>query len=175
MTPPETGGTPHGLTPEDFATTPPLTQPAIDTAVATIRRLAGWHIWPVIEETITISAPGDKLVFLPTKHLIELKALSVDGVPQSFGPEDASPDGTVWVDSLTPAANGRPRRVTATIVHGYHLPREALALVGAMAARASAPAQSVQVGRINIGAPGAVTPQAAEWRLIDELKLGPLP
>ena len=52
MTTPE-----HGLTPTaDAAGT--VTQVDIDLAVETLRDLAGWHIWPVREETVTVDTPG---------------------------------------------------------------------------------------------------------------------
>lgn len=165
----------HGLTPADFPESARLTQAAIDGAVDTIRRLAGWHIWPERTETLRVDAPGDPLVLLPTKRLTAVAEVTVDGVPVEIGPEDWSPDGTLWIASLRPTMTGRPRRVTATITHGHDGPGDLVGLVASMAGRASRPSESYTVGRVSVGAPGAVTPQSSEWRIIDELRLGPIP
>lgn len=165
----------HGLDPSSFPDAQGLSQEAIDNAIETIRRLAGWHVWPEREETVTVVSPGDPLVLLPTKHLVAVSAVTVDGGAVAVGEEDWTPDGTLWVESLRPSPYGRPRRVTATIRHGYSGPGDLLALVASMAGRASRPGESYTVGRINVGAPGAVTPQSTEWRIIDQIKLGPVP
>lgn len=171
---PDISGPDHGLTPETFGGSK-LTQESIDLAVATIRRLAGWHVFPQRTETIRCDSPGDPMVLLPTKCLVGIESIKVDGETVVFTDEDWSPDGMVWIDTLTPARNGRPRRIEATITHGYESAGDLIGLVAAMAGRATAPAQGYTVGRINVGAPGAITPQSTEWRIIDEIKLGPVP
>ena len=165
----------HGLTPEDFPGATTLTQEAIDAAVDAVRRLADWHVWPERAETLYVDAPGDKLVVLPTKRLVSVESVTVDGREVEIGEQDFSPDGTLWIASMKPHPQGRPRRVVAEVVHGFAVPGDVLALVRSMAGRASAPGQAYQVGRINVGAPGAVTPQSTEWRIIDQIRLGPLP
>ena len=165
----------HGLALEDFPGVQGLTQSAIDSAVETIRRLAGWHVWPEWEETVTVVSPGDPLVLLPTKRLVSVTSVTVDGESVEVGEDDWTPDGTLWLSSLRPSRSGRPRRVVATIRHGYTGPGDVLALVSSMSGRASRPAQNYSVGSISVGAPGAVTPQSTEWRIIDQIKLGPVP
>ena len=175
MTVPTTPPVDHGLTPEDFPGVNGLTQEAIDSAVATIRRLAGWHVWPEREDTVTVVSPGDPLVVLPTKHLADVLSVTVDGEVVEVGEDDWTPDGTLWIGRLRPSRSGRPHRVTAQIRHGYAAPGDVLGLVASMAGRASLPATSYGVGRINVGAPGTATPQSTEWRIIDQIKMGPLP
>lgn len=175
MTEPIISAPDHGLTPDDFPESARLTQAAIDTAVDTIRRFAGWHVWPERTETIRMDAPGDPLVIIPTKRLTAVESILVDGREVAITEDDWSPDGTVWIDGLTPTRNGRPRRIMATITHGYTGPGDVLGLVASMAGRASKPAESYAVGRISVGAPGAATPQSTEWRIIDEIRLGPIP
>ena len=165
----------HGLTPEDFPGASSLTQEAIDFAVASIRRLADWHVWPPRAETLRVSVPGDPLVPLPTKCLVSVEWVKVDGREVEIGEHDWGEDGVLYIAGLTPDRRGRPRRVEARVVHGYSGPGDVLALVRSMAGRASAPGQASQVGRINVAAPGAVTPQSTEWRIIDQIRLGPLP
>ena len=165
----------HGLTPADFPETARLTPAAIDAAVETIRRFAGWHIWPERNETVSLFVPGDQMVLLPTKRLVAVDSVTIDGVEVPITDDDWTPDGQLWVDSLTPTCSGRPRRVVASITHGYTGPGDIIQLVGSMAARASRPSESYTVGRISVGAPGSITPQSTEWRIIDELRLGPEP
>lgn len=166
----------HGLTPASFPGASSLTQEAVDSAVASIRRLADWHVWPEREETLTVDSPGDELVVLPTKRLVSVESVTVDGHEVTIGPNDWSPDGTLWISGLRPHHKGRPRRIAARVSHGFSGPSgDLLALVRSMAGRAASPGQAYTVGRINVGAPGAVTPQSTEWRIIDQIRLGPLP
>lgn len=175
MTEPAIAPPDHGLTPDDFPGATALTQDAIDAAVSAVRRLADWHVWPERAETLRVDAPGDKLVALPTKRLVSVESVTVDGREVTIGENDFSEDGTLWIASMTPHPEGRPRRVVAEVVHGFAAPGDVLSLIRSMAGRASAPGQAYQVGRINVGAPGAVTPQSTEWRIIDQIRLGPLP
>lgn len=175
MTEPTVSPPDHGLTPAHFPTVQGLTQSAIDAAVETVRRLAGWHVWPEREETVTVVSPGDPLVLLPTKRLVSVTDVTVDGEGVTLGEDDWTPDGTLWVSTMKPSKDGRPRRVSVTMRHGYAGPGDVLALVASMVGRAAQPAQNYSVGRISVGAPGAVTPQSTEWRIIDQIKLGPVP
>ena len=175
MTEPIVSPPDHGLTPEDFPGVAGVTQEGIDATVASIRRLADWHVWPERVEVLTVDSPGDPLVLLPTKRLVEVEEVTVDGRVVSIGPEDWSPDGSLWISALRPVYPGRPRRIRAKVRHGYSGPGDVLALVRSMVTRAAAPSQGYQVGRINVAAPGAVTPQSSEWRIIDQIRLGPIP
>lgn len=165
MTTPE-----HGLTPT-AGTTGAVTQDDIDLAVETLRDLAGWHIWPVREETVTVDTTGDPTVFLPTLRLLEVRKVTADNIEVPL-------ETIEWSESGMLRLKTRPRkgfrRVTATILHGFETtPLAAVAMQ--MAARAHQPATNMQVGGISVGAPGALTPYSSEWRLLDRYKLGPMP
>lgn len=162
----------HGITPDQVGGT--VTQAQIDQAVHTISTLCGWQPWPVRRETLTVRAPGDPEVFLPTTRLTELHGLKING-------RDTSLDDVQWWDDgileVTPPRRcGWPRqfRVEADVTHGHDV-GALLGLVGAMARRAAQPQEDYSVGRISISAPGAMTPQSTEWRIIDQYKLGPMP
>lgn len=165
MTTPE-----HGLTPTADAAGA-VTQDDIDLAVATLRDLAGWHIWPVREETVTVDTTGDPTVFLPTLRLLDVRSVIADNTEVPL-------DNIEWSESGMLRLKTRPRkgfrRITATILHGFETtPLAAVAMQ--MAARAHQPATNMQVGGISVGAPGALTPYSSEWRLLDRYKLGPMP
>lgn len=141
-------------------------------ARAVITTLCGWHVTPQREDTITVDTTGDNVVFLPTKKLVDVLDLTVDGKPVAPEHYAFSEDGMLHLDHRVPAGF---RKLTATIIHGYASAPEVEALVEKLAARATKPAESYSVGGISVGAPGSVMPQSTEWRIIDQHKLGPMP
>lgn len=161
----------HGV----VTTDPQVPQSAVDRAVETLRELAGWHIWPVREERLELLVPGDGQVILPTKRLLEVIELSIDGSPIDIDRLVYSDDGVVYVPGLKPRRDDVPRKVIARIRHGYEKLADLTGVVLAMAARSVQPQASYTVGRISVGAPGSATPQSTEWRLLDLYKLGARP
>lgn len=163
----------HGLLPETLGVAGVVEQEDIDAAVGTVRALAGWHIWPLREDTITVDTSGDAVIFLPTKHLV-----SVESVVDRDG---ATIEGVSWSEDGMVLFNKAPkagfRTLTLTIRHGYDVSEvgEIVQVCKQMAGRASRPQEGYTVGRISTSAPGGVTPQSTEWRIIDLFKLGPLP
>lgn len=156
----------HGITP-----TGDVTQSAIDKAVETVRRLVGWHVWPVRDETLTVDTPGDSLVILPTKNLVEVLDVKVDGQEVDSADVRWSTDGML---TLLRVPRGF-RRVSVRCRHGYESALDLAVVCLSMAKRDSQPTQQYSVGSISVGAPGSVTPQSTEWRVLDGYKLGPLP
>lgn len=164
----------HGITPTSIAgggRTVDVSQDQIDRVVATVRRLCGWHVWPVRDESVTVDTPGDPVVFLPTKHLVDVTAVEVDGVPVDIGDVSWSQDGMV---ELRRVPRGF-RKVTVTCQHGYESAPDLEAVCVSMVRREALPQQQYQVGSISVGAQGGVTPQSSEWRIVDMHKMGPLP
>lgn len=141
-------------------------------ARALITTLCGWHVTPQREETITVDTTGDQIVFLPTKHLANVRELTVDGVVVDPKHYAFSEDGMIHLDHRVKPGF---RKLTATILHGYISAPDMDALVEKLAARASKPGESYSVGGISVGAPGSLMPQSTEWRIIDQYKLGPMP
>ncbi|APT85323.1 hypothetical protein [Corynebacterium aquilae] len=156
----------HGLTP-----TEKITAEAIETAVEAVRMLAGWHVWPVRRETITLRAAGDRLILLPTKRVEEVHAVTVDGVDVTDS-ADAWEDGELWLRDC-------PRegaRVVVDFSHGFPEAPPLMGVCMAMAERSADTSSSYQVGGISVGPPGsALTPQSTEWVVLDRYKLGPIP
>jgi hypothetical protein len=111
-------------------------------ASAEIRRRAGWHIWPRINETVTLNPRGARLLFLPTMRLHSITAMVVEGVAL----DDAGLQGLRWTSSgiversayagwLWPWA---PRSVTVTMNHGEeYLPSDLELLCRQMAGSAA--------------------------------------
>ena len=161
----------HGV----VATDPKVPQDVVDRAVETARVLAGWHIFPEREEELVVLVPGDGQVILPTKRLISVDTIQVDG--REIDPSRLVFDesGVVWVPGLKPRRDGVPRRVVSKVRHGYSNPTDLIGVIQSMAARATQPQSSYSVGRISVGAPGSATPQSTEWRVLDLYKLGARP
>lgn len=61
--------------------TDPETTRLLDAALARARRYCGWHVSPVITETITLDGHGDRFLPLPTKRIGAVVGIDVDGVP----------------------------------------------------------------------------------------------
>lgn len=156
----------HGLRPASDR----VTQEDVDTAVAVVRELAGWHIFPKRREMLSVDHDGGRVVFLPTMRLEKVHDVFVNGVPIEKGAYSFSASGMLTLR--------RPPRGFSVIEvdaeHGYDDP-PVVAVVHRMAERAHAPSESYSVGGISVGAPAGLTPQSTEWRILDAYKLGPMP
>lgn len=161
----------HGVVASDPQVSPEM----VDRAVSTVRALAGWHVWPVREEQLVELVPGDGVVIFPTKRLIDLISLDVDGTDYPVDRLVYGEEGVVYVPGLHPRADGIPRKITATVVHGFESPPDLISVILSMAKRAQQAGTNVTVGQISVGAPGGFTPQSTEWRILDLYKLGPRP
>lgn len=100
-------------------------------AVAAIRDYCGWHVAPVLQETVTVESDGSGVVFLPTLRVVSVDAVEVDGVPVTVARRDWSQYGWLRVS----AEVGVP--VAVTLTHGYDVTEslKAAALTLAQAAK----------------------------------------
>lgn len=62
-----------------IAETDPRVAPLLDGASAGIRRYCGWHIAPVLEETLEGDGPGGTLLLLPTGRLLSVVSATNGG------------------------------------------------------------------------------------------------
>jgi hypothetical protein len=100
--------------------------------VAEVRAFCGWHIAPVVTETITLNGSGGPVQVLPTLRLVDLVSITNDGA-LVVEPE-WSTSGIVRAYRWT----GRMRGVVAEVTHGFEeWPAELLAMMAEMAAPAS--------------------------------------
>lgn len=106
--------------PADLADYPgaPFTQAVVDSAVAALRGDCGWHIAPVLTETVTVDGSDTRLLFVPT-----LKLVSVSAVRDVTGAAPIALTG--WRKSgagMLSRAAGWPcgfDAVEVDLVHGY--------------------------------------------------------
>lgn len=62
------------VSPADLSDFPgaPFAQSVVDAAVAAVRLAAGWHIAPLVTETIVLDAEGGTVLHLPTLKLVSV-------------------------------------------------------------------------------------------------------
>lgn len=141
---------------EDFPGSP-FTQAAVDAAVEYIRDQAGWHIAPIVTETLVVDARGGRHLQLPTKQLISITAIrnitDYNGTSQVV---------TGWYPSATPQF--KAGRIThgwswpwwgaleVDVVHGYEsCPADLLPVVAYVASELRSGHPVGQVSRSSVG------------------------
>jgi hypothetical protein len=118
-----------------------------EAAERLIRDYCRWHVAPIITETRTFDGPGTRSLFLPTKRLVEVESVTVDGGPLT--PEDYRFSADGWLTRVGALWPHRERSVTVEFRHGFD-PSEAIGEVVAQI-----------VNRAKISPAGNVASQAA--------------
>lgn len=120
-------------------------------AEAAVRAYCGWHVAPVIEETLTLDGSGENALFLPSLRVESIIAANNDGT-------DLNPDDLEWSAKgylRAPFAfywTNRLRGVRIQLRHGFAEVPDIVEIVRAMAARAAnSPDTSIrdQVGTVS--------------------------
>lgn len=155
----------------------PLIDEAVEAAKNYVKFYTGWHIAPVIEETLTLDGTGSRVLQLPSMRVENVTEVTLDGVAIPETAYSWSEDGLlmkkrgVWTHDY--------RNVTVTLRHGYeHL--EALdSVIAGMAIRAlTVPTgvTSITVGDRSESYRGtggaAIAPVMADFAILDKFKLG---
>lgn len=95
----------------------PRLAPLIDGASASIRRYCGWHITPVITQTITLDGPGGDLLALPTLRLVEILSIAEHGTPLTEQDYDWSEIGSIL--RRRGCWSPRYRAIVTEVRHGF--------------------------------------------------------
>lgn len=106
----------------------------LKAAHGAVRRFCGWHVAPLIEETIILDGSDGRDVLLPSLRVVELLTVSNDGAIVTPN-VDTSRAGILrltsgkWTDRFS--------RVSVTLRHGYDLDEvpEVAALIAGVAKR----------------------------------------
>lgn len=106
----------------------------LKAAHGAVRRFCGWHVAPIIDETITLDGSGGTDVLVPSLRVVELVSVLNDGVNVTAS-VDPSKAGILrltsgrWTDRLG--------RVSVTLRHGYELDEvpEVAAIIAGVAKR----------------------------------------
>lgn len=123
----------------------------IDVAMSIVRDFCGWHITPVLIETIVLDGNGARYLHLPSKHVLNVTAVTEDGHPvtvswsQSGVMRKTAGDVTAYPLTVEgwsyPDGHGHwtsnDRAIQLTIEHGYEAAEVAsvLGVVRAVASR----------------------------------------
>lgn len=130
-------------------------QQSLDAATAAVRVYCGWHVTPVVTETVTLDVEGCTAL-LPSLHVLDLEAVKVDGedVPRGNGYE-WSQAGILRVHArrgFRVHARRGFRKLEATMTHGYEDAPDVAGVILAAAARSVLNPSGVsrsQVGQIS--------------------------
>lgn len=111
---------PELVTAEDLAGFPgaPFSDQVVRTVAESVRGECGWHIAPVVTETITVDSPGGEVLLLPTLKIGEVTAVRdvTAETPRAVTGWRASPSGMLVL------TGGWPRGYAAIevdLTHGY--------------------------------------------------------
>lgn len=160
----------------------PSADPAQDdltAAEAIVRKYCGWHIAPVIIEDMVLDGTGTASLFVKSLRVVNVRSAEVDGDvldPLTLEWSEAGYLRTsgVWPDKL--------RAVKLQVEHGFDTAPDVVAIIRAIAARASASPTGVvreQAGAVSIGfsltAPGVsggAVLMDHERRMLDKYRIG---
>lgn len=152
-----------GVTIPDILTGTEQVNPAfwLKAANGAVRRACGWHVAPIIDETLTLDGRGGTALLLPSKRVHEVTKVLNDGVDVTEAVKFSRKSGILTL------ASGWSRDVGAIEIdlrHGYDLAEvpEVAALIVTLTKRAAAGGNVVQqaIGpasqRLATGKDGAV-------------------
>ncbi|QOI67654.1 head-to-tail adaptor [Arthrobacter phage Orcanus] len=102
-----------------IAANDPRVEPLLRGASAGIRRHCGWHIAPVLEETLDGDGPGGRLLMLETGRLLSVVSVDNGGETVDPGAVDASKSGMLELRSGV--WSSRLGAVSVRVRHGWDL------------------------------------------------------
>lgn len=168
----------------DIAADDPRLKLLMAGASAAIRKHAGWHIAPVVRDTITVTDHygGGRLdVLVPSGRVRDVSAVRVDGREvRNFAWDEA---GAVWAGPLSAG----PHRIEVDLEHGHHVSEvpdlaSVVVQVSAIAAASPKGATREQAGQVSItwaqtalGVSGGLTLLDRDLALVDSYRLGGAP
>lgn len=121
-----------------------------DAAQAAIRLFCGWHVAPVLMETVRVDTDGSRVVHLPTMRLVSLVSVTVGGRAVDVDTVDWSESGLIRLPYKPPSRFGA---VVVTMEHGFDDTTHIAALVRNISERAEATPAGVtrkQIGDVSL-------------------------
>lgn len=110
-------------------------QMLLDGASGAVTEYCGWHIAPVVSETVVVDGTGTLIQTLPTLNLLSLDTLTENGKALDVSRIDWSANGLL--EKRVGHWTHRRRGIAAGITHGYELtPGWVATLIFAVAGRA---------------------------------------
>jgi len=94
------------------------TQNLVDAALVYARHWCGWHVTPVTEgDVVTLDGPNNYTLWLPTKKLLSVTAVTENGTALNVANLYWSVAGEVY--KTHGCWTWRPQSITATFDHGF--------------------------------------------------------
>lgn len=110
---------------------PAFTDGQLDVAVSIARTYCRWHIAPTLTQTLTLDGRGGRLLALPSLHVVDVTAVTVDGVEVTDF--EWSDNGTLERCAGWPA---KRRSIEVTLEHGHAAcPDDVAGVVASIAAK----------------------------------------
>ncbi len=139
----------HGLTPASLGVG--VSQGQIDQAVGLVRAFCGWHVWPVVTETLIVDGVGGVVLTLPTLKVTDVALVVESGV-------EVDADGYEWsasgdVQRVGGCWTTRWRGIEVTLTHGF----ETCPLLSVVAGIASSGTAPEVVGPFSFGGSDAAS------------------
>lgn len=149
----------------------------IEGASTAIRRYCGWHVTPVVEETITLDGAGGSLLLLPTLNVEDITSVTVNGTALDVAELEWSQKGMVrrncWPHKF--------RSIVVTYRHGFETAPDLMQIAQQVVANAiSSPlgATSEQAGALSVswattapGVSGGLSLLQRDYAVLDQYKL----
>lgn len=143
-----------------------------------VRGYCGWHIAPVVTETLTIDGSGTGTLFVPSLRVTSITSVTNDGTDVDVASLEWSANGYLRVPGVW---TGKLRGVSLTITHGFDAVPDVAEIVRAVADRAGASPAGVvreQAGGVSLqysatapGVSGGVVLMAHERAMLDRYRL----
>lgn len=146
---------------------------ALAAASERLRDHCGWHIAPVVTETITLDGPGGTLLLLPSLRVVDVHSVTNDGVAVT----DFEWSAKGWIRG---SWTSRARGIVVNLTHGFDdcpaairsiASRMARDGLGSRARRESAGVESVDWSPAAVG--GVIDIPADAFTALAPYELGP--
>lgn len=136
-----------------------------------VRTYCGWHVAPVITETLRLDGSGTRKLLLPSNRVVDVTACTNDGV-DVLAELDWSEKGIVEISGCWTRRLGG---ITITLQHGHDHASDVAGVIAGIAARAGSGAAGVaqqSVGPASVRYTGDSVPLlAAEKQALDPYRL----
>lgn len=124
----------------------------LDAAQGAVRRFCGWHVAPVITETIRLDGSGQRTLLVPSGRILEVTAATSDG-RDVLSQVDVSGKG--MLELRGGLWSSRLGGITLTLKHGYELEEvpDIAGVIATAAARGGGPGGQIvsqAVGPANV-------------------------
>lgn len=118
---------------------------AVETATAEARAYCGWHVTPIVTETLVLDGSGSHFLFLPTMRVVSVESVTEDDILRDPSTYQWSVDGRLWSSVRW---SGYFRAVVVELTHGHATADDFAGVITAATDRGPSAGQIRQVGQV---------------------------